>query len=247
MSHAAANSTKPRAMIHKKILDVASERPDASLDDIAAQVSSANTDLVERVLDEYGDPGNTPPPEHEDRATTDTPGIPPGGELTEKQRRTLQVITEHPEASQREIADLLDVSAPTVSRRVNTIADFDWSDRHSIATAILDSTPAPDAEIPDPERPDDHDSETPPSTDDETPPAADTPSMSQNATTQEPLEELADRITALERELETTADSSTERPFGGDTELLSKIIHACMESDTITEDEELQIIEQLLQ
>ncbi len=245
MSHAAVDSTKPRAMIHKKILDAASEQPDASLDDIAAQVTSANTDLVERVLDEYGDPANTPP-ENEESNPSDSPEPPSGSEITEKQRQTLAVITEHPDASQQEIADLLDVSAPTVSRRVNTIADFDWSDRHSIATAILDSTPAPDTDIPDTERPGDQDSETPPGPNDASPPATDTPSMSQNATTREPLEELADRITALEQRFETTTETPTKAPFGGDAELLHKVIHACMEAETITQDEELQIIEQLL-
>lgn len=277
MSHAAVNSTKPRAMIHKKILDVASEQPDASLDDIAAQVSSANTDLVERVLDKYGDPADTSPPddtadtpspEDEDPATPDAPALPSMSEITEKQRQTLQAIYDHPDASQQEIADLLDVTAPTVSRRVNTIEDFDWSDRHPIATAILDSTLGPDSDTPgdqhtkttpnsDADTPASQDTDTPTGTDPEppcetdtdTPPDqdTDTPSMSQNVATGEPLEALADRITELERQLGTSTDTSIEGPFGGDTELLHKVIHACMESETITQDEELQIIEQLLQ
>lgn len=250
MSHAAVNSTKPRAMIHKKILDVASEQPDASLDDIAAQVSSANTDLVERVLDEYGDPADTTspddsadtPPKNVESTTPDSPELPAMSEITEKQRKTLQAIYDHPDASQQEIADLLDVTAPTVSRRVNTIEDFDWSDRHTIATSILDSTHSPETD-----RPDNPANETPPSPDDETPPATATPAMSQNAPTREPLEELAERITTLEQRLETTTDTPAKEPLGGNTELLHKIIHACMESETITQDEELQIIEQLLQ
>lgn len=50
----------PRAVIHKRILDVAGERPDASMTAIADAVGGASVDLVERVLEEYGDPGDGP-------------------------------------------------------------------------------------------------------------------------------------------------------------------------------------------
>lgn len=46
----------PRAVIHKRILDVASERPDASMAELADEVGGASIDMVERVLNEYGDP-----------------------------------------------------------------------------------------------------------------------------------------------------------------------------------------------
>jgi len=48
--------TKPRALIHRKILDIASENPDASMEAIAEEVSGASITFVERVLEEYGDP-----------------------------------------------------------------------------------------------------------------------------------------------------------------------------------------------
>jgi DNA-binding CsgD family transcriptional regulator len=48
--------SQPRAMIHKKILDIAQSNPDASLESIAADVSGASAVFVERVLEEYGDP-----------------------------------------------------------------------------------------------------------------------------------------------------------------------------------------------
>ncbi|GAB3673215.1 hypothetical protein GCM10028856_27560 [Halopiger thermotolerans] len=44
-------------MIHKQILDVAESAPDASMTAIAEEVSGATTELVEKVLEEYGDPG----------------------------------------------------------------------------------------------------------------------------------------------------------------------------------------------
>ncbi|APW98907.1 hypothetical protein CHINAEXTREME_14485 [Halobiforma lacisalsi AJ5] len=51
------DDTVPRAVLHKKILDVAESRPDASMAEIANDVSGATTSIVEQVLEEYGDPG----------------------------------------------------------------------------------------------------------------------------------------------------------------------------------------------
>ena len=53
-----SRGTLPRALIHKKILDVAESRPDASLKEIADDVSGATISIVEHVLEEYGDPGD---------------------------------------------------------------------------------------------------------------------------------------------------------------------------------------------
>ena len=53
------SGTKPRALIHRKILDVAGENPDASLEAIADEVSGASLTFVERVLEEYGDPARS--------------------------------------------------------------------------------------------------------------------------------------------------------------------------------------------
>lgn len=49
-------SSVPRAVIHKRILDAAESDPDASMDELAAEVPGASTTLVEKVLEEYGDP-----------------------------------------------------------------------------------------------------------------------------------------------------------------------------------------------
>jgi len=48
--------SQPRAMIHKKVLEVARSDPDASLESIADEVGGASAAFVERVLEEYGDP-----------------------------------------------------------------------------------------------------------------------------------------------------------------------------------------------
>ena len=46
----------PRAVVHKKILDSAEANPNGSITELAETVIGASPDLVERVLDEYGDP-----------------------------------------------------------------------------------------------------------------------------------------------------------------------------------------------
>ena len=61
MSRADNRDTRPRAMVHRRILDVAASRPDATLSAIAGEVSGASPSLVERVLDEYGDPAGEDP------------------------------------------------------------------------------------------------------------------------------------------------------------------------------------------
>lgn len=51
-----ARSTVPKAVVHKKILDAAAENPAASVEELTDEVAGASMALVERVLDEYGDP-----------------------------------------------------------------------------------------------------------------------------------------------------------------------------------------------
>ncbi|WP_440764718.1 winged helix-turn-helix transcriptional regulator [Natronorubrum sp. DTA7] len=51
------STSVPRAVIHKKILDVAESRPTASMEAIADDVSGATVAIVDQVLEEYGDPG----------------------------------------------------------------------------------------------------------------------------------------------------------------------------------------------
>jgi DNA-binding CsgD family transcriptional regulator len=54
--HTIRTDTKPRAMIHKKVLDIARENPNATAGRIAEEVSGVSATFVERILDEYGDP-----------------------------------------------------------------------------------------------------------------------------------------------------------------------------------------------
>lgn len=90
----------PRAVIHKRILDVAADRPDAPLEELAGEIPSATPELVERVLDEYGDPADDPGAltDTADSSTTQEPPDPTLEDLSETQRETLRAIDDHPTA-----------------------------------------------------------------------------------------------------------------------------------------------------
>lgn len=172
MSDSANKGGTPRAMIHQRIMDVAAEQPDASLGEIADAVPGATLGMVERVLDEYGDPADTGENESADTAHDSGEHVPTLDALTEKQGETLYAIQSSPDATQRELAAELDVSAATISQRVNGIAGFEWSQREAFANDVLDAQAGSDdtSAMPDPddeqrtapdEQPDTDDADTP--------------------------------------------------------------------------------------
>ncbi|MFC5973996.1 MarR family transcriptional regulator [Halomarina salina] len=210
----------PRAMIHKRILDVAESHPQIAISTIASRVSGADSELVERVLDEYGDPNQeqTPANKADPSATMSQSQTPPGADKTElhtetdvatkfgddvgpKQLMTLEAIYEHPDASQRQLADLLDVSHSTISHRLSEIEGFDWENRWSIVKDFFED--------------------------------ADTDGKISS-------QEMGDRLDQLEQQIESL-DRSPESPFK-DVELAHKVIHACIESENISVEEELRIL-----
>jgi len=67
-----SSGTKPRALIHRKILDIAGANPNASMEAIADEVSAASITFVERVLEEYGDPADERPDEQHESEHSDT-------------------------------------------------------------------------------------------------------------------------------------------------------------------------------
>lgn len=146
-------------MIHKKILDAAESEPGASVERLAVAVNGASADLVERVLEEYGDPaeseGTTGGSEHdadeeqpqmehaqtnENGSGVDAQGVhepsnPPT--LTVKQREALRAIRASPDATQGELAEQFGVTQSTVNNRLNTIEGFDWKRRRAFAESVL--------------------------------------------------------------------------------------------------------------
>jgi transcriptional regulator with XRE-family HTH domain len=152
-------------------------------------------------------------------------------ELSEKQLRALRLIEEHPDASQGELAEEFDVTRATVSRWLNAIPGFEWPRRAEHASEILNG-----GEIRDTDGPVDS----------------------------ERLGEFDRRLDAIERrldgmvtgdELVTDDEGATDAGMetgggtahsGLDPELAHKVVHACLNSERITEDEELRLLKELM-
>ncbi|WP_436926743.1 winged helix-turn-helix transcriptional regulator [Halosimplex amylolyticum] len=62
-------------------------------------------------------------------------------ELTDKQRETLRAVYREPTATQKEIAEHLDVTRATVSKRLNDIPGFDWSTRREFVDRLFEGEP----------------------------------------------------------------------------------------------------------
>ncbi len=246
MSQTRQDETPPRSMRHKRILDLAESRPDASMEEIAEAVPTATVDVVEEVLEEYGDPGEV---QVESSGSTDAPTPDPEA-LTSQQREALAMIYHRPEATQQEIADALDVSAPTISNRVNAIEDFAWEDRVAFVESFFENDPPT------------------PARDDRSAPAdgnrADVADRLDALEAQ--IAELADRVDELPRdragdgspgaieELRSEVASLQSRIEGTrdgrgpavDPALVHDVVRACVTSERVDEDEELVVVKSLL-
>lgn len=216
MSKSDSTVTLPKSMRHKRILDVAAENPDASLAELADGVPSATVDLVENILEEYGDPADTEPePQPQESASPPTPDETPPDpdELSSSQRQTLQAIHENPEATQRELGDLLGVSPSTICTRVNAIPGFDWENRTTFTTTMFDTTNHDEAAM-----------------------------TSQNGA-QTAETDLRDRIDTIEAQLNT--ENPEPSSAFDDPEFAYKILRACIDAENITEEEERRLFIEL--
>jgi len=280
-------------MIHKKILDVAGDNPDASLERIADEVSGASVTFVEQVLDEYGDPADqavaasqtdgtgydstdsetnghqpTAGPEdatdgqdsdesdHDDRreatqmtadrdeesteqepaesptATTETEPAPitSPDQLTEKQQETLRAVAAEPDATQEAVANALGVTRATVSRRLGEVEGFDWQSRAEFVDRVFDgSVTAGESD----ERTDGSET-TADGTEDAATPAS-------GGASPEAIADLQAQVDAIETRLSDDGDGADESD-GVDAELVQKVVHACMDAEYVTQEEELEVL-----
>ncbi|MFB6198186.1 MAG: winged helix-turn-helix transcriptional regulator [Halobacteriaceae archaeon] len=266
-------------MRQKRILDVAEDNPDATIKELASNVPSASTELVERVLNDHGDPADDEqmssqtedgkdspdqPVENGDTQGNDTTfkgtktesdtdqedtdksdssesaveekGMDPEtslslADLSEKQQNVLEAVAARPEATQQEIGDILDVSSATVSNRVKNIPGFDWKERKSQVDTLMEASPSLGASLGDTDV-------------DESQVDREIERIYKDVSTLEnKLEQIDNRISNLEPSEESTAIDNT---ILDDPNLVYKVVHACMESENISKDEELQILKSLL-
>lgn len=232
----------PRALIHRQILDSAATQPEASMEELASGVAGASTDLVERVLEEYGDPGrNDPPadPTSEEDSMIEHATPPTVAELTHKERRTLRVIADHPDATQAEMAEILGVTRATVNKRVNAIEGFGWEDRRAFVAAVFDEDVPAGADEDAPLANGSSDGASAPAAE-----AASDGGQGPSPDLKETVAQLQERVTRLEEQLaDATADTG---PVIEDTALLAKVVRAVLADEAIFDEEELRVLMALL-
>jgi len=76
--------------------------------------------------------GNDP-----DVETSENP-LPDRDDLTQKELETLRAICYEPDATQKQIANMLSISRATVSNRTSAIAGFEWADREEFVDEFFD-------------------------------------------------------------------------------------------------------------
>lgn len=281
MSQPDSPTLNPKSVRHKQILEAAAAQPEASYEELADSIPSATGDLVENVLEKYGDPADENDDDtlpHEPLSDAITPSsVPTLEDLSEIELETLQLIHDQPDATQQELADELDLTPAAICSRVKDIPGFDWAHREDFTTLLFEPA-SPKAEGPQPDLDTDTSDTSSLSTDTPTSEPTDTDEESV-ATSMEPdstrlhreaaqqnqpmptpsptdtdptasgesasIDELAARIDSIETQLETIDSTETQSPLS-DPELAHKVIHACLESDAISTEEELALLRALL-
>jgi len=280
MSRTGDRSSTPRAVIHKRILDIAGSKPDASMAEIADEIGGASTGLVERVLEEYGDPAGDEQESGETDERSDESGIggAEGSDMDEErdQNRNESVERDGQSVEQREGSEDLgetgsaqngagmDERTGTEARERTGWADPSDGNRAELSEKQLralrlveedpDATQGDIAEQLDVTR------------------AtvsrwlSDVPGFewakrqefverrldggevraTDGPVDQERLEELARRIDAIERKFEGLETDKKTEAVAIDPELAHKVVHACMNCDRITEEEELRLLKELM-
>jgi hypothetical protein len=139
-------------------------------------------------------------------------------DLTEKQLKTLYAIYENPDATQTELSDQFGVTPATLNTRVNSIDNFEWTDRQTFVQRMFENNPIEEFE---------------------------------SETDQQSTEELAEQIDDLAEQVQTMEDQLSDQqshPVAAvdSLELTHKVLHACLRSDEITKEEELQILKEAI-
>jgi hypothetical protein len=127
-----------------------------------------------------------------------------------------------------------------VNKRVNGIEGFEWSNRESFVDAVFDEPPSPGVTTDGGPAAGTHATDTR-----ETPPPEAEADDPRPATTEleTTLDDLQKRVAALE----AAQSDGGEGSVFDDPDLVHKVVHACMDAETISEDEELRILQALLE
>jgi hypothetical protein len=261
MSRTDRGHGSPRAVIHKNILEAAEDSPDASLEAIADEVAGATPDLVDRVLDEYGDPGSDADQSHGEGSDPSPAAAgqtgsdqPEADHPDQTEPTTMNENGEHADDAPPDLSTLSDRQRETL-RIVHD--NPEWSqvkvgDRLDVSRATV-SRRLNDISGDDEPGGDDGDSDSAAVQSDAGEGGGTAAATQDGGTTtvasEETVTELDERLDAIETQIEAIdtdgGTDSSEAP-GLPPELAHKVVHACVHSDRITEAEELRLIEALL-
>jgi len=220
--------------------------------------------------------------------TTSKEPLPDRNDLTQKELETLRAICYEPDATQKQIANMLSISRATVSNRTSAIAGFEWAEREEFVDEFFDEE-ITISEPPGPNNPTNSDtannshgqknrvvtdnsseeSEETPQSDDRIDAASNNGNIDGAGTGSQPsdtstnssgsqpvsiaggeqvadtLEELSERLATIEKQIQRSESTADETVFE-DAGVVHKVVAACMDSEKISEDEELQIIKKLM-
>jgi transcriptional regulator with XRE-family HTH domain len=218
---------------------------DPAVDDIAVD-DRANEDAVESEPEtddsERAAAGGS---ETESETMTDDTPVRAPEELSDKELAVLEVVAERPDATQAEIADVLGVSRATVSKRASGIDGFDWQRRAAFVDRLfeddVDTVTRGEAEA----------STVPPSSLERDDARAD---GDRRRTTESGLasgagadrDEIAARLDRIESRLDGLESREARANGISDPTLAHKVVHACMESENVSEEEELRVVSAVL-
>lgn len=173
--------------------------------------------------------------------------------LSTDERALLRAIHEYPGATQRELSGRLGVSPATVNRRVDAVDGLEWSDRQTFIQQYFDS----DSDV--------HTTESSSATTNGAEPGDNDngDAQRQDGNDEGPaLDALQRRVAKLEEQLETVAETERTEPaeapegvvseadtpaLSDDPDLAHRVVHACMQNEEITEDEERRILREMME
>jgi hypothetical protein len=218
----------PRAVIHKHILDIAEDRPNDSMEGLASEIAGDSTELGEDVFDQYGDPheaksASDEPQPSDTSASADSTSEPVDEESEDVDRPIWEDLTEKQQETLRAIRTRLSATQADVGDVLGVSGATISTRLSGIPGFDWDERRAFVDEVVSPKVVGDGHGQT----------AVESPSNLEPR-----LDTLEDRQDALE-------SRSTDE--GLSAELAHKIVPACVASDAISVDEELEVITVLIE
>lgn len=245
------SSSPPKATILKKIVDSADKNPDTPIEELARHVPGATADLVENVLDEYGDPRLEADYQSDESATgvgrtseeseppSDAPAhgstnddVAPQTDQPDRHRgaRTHQSFTEKELETLRAIYETPDATQATLANQYGVTSATINTRVNSIEGFDWESRHEFVSAL----------------FDGETDPAYPVRSDPPTTASFERAETFADRPEEHERRTDDPDNRAQALPLADNPELLEKVVLASLKSDYVTEEEELAILSDLL-